>query len=147
MPDDPHEATQRAVPMLSYEDVGAAVGWLCDAFGFKERGDRYTEPDGRVTHAELELDGALVMLGWPGSDYQGPARHAEVCEYARRWSDVPYIVDGVLVYVDDLDGHCERARAAGAHILREPRDEPYGRLYNAADLEGHRWMFMQGPED
>lgn len=137
------EIAQRAVPMLSYEDVGAAAEWLARAFGFRERGERYTEPDGRVTHAELDLDGAQVMLGWPGPDYQGPARHARGCEDAERWSSVPYIVDGVLIYVGDVDAHCERARAEGAVILREPKDEPYGRLYNAADPEGHRWMFMQ----
>jgi uncharacterized glyoxalase superfamily protein PhnB len=134
---------QRAIPFLSYEDVGAAVDWLSEAFGFREQGERYSERDGTVSHAELELDGAVVMLGWPGRDYLGPAKHAEECEQARRWLDVPYIVDGVLVYVDDVDAHCEHARAAGATILREPKDEPYGRLYNAADLEGHRWMFMQ----
>jgi uncharacterized glyoxalase superfamily protein PhnB len=134
---------RRAVPMLSYENVAAAIDWLTEAFGFREEGERYTEADGTVSHAELELDGAVVMLGWPGPDYRGPAKHAAECEQARRWLDVPYIVDGVLVYVDDVDAHCEHARAAGATILREPKDEPYGRLYNAADLEGHRWMFMQ----
>jgi PhnB protein len=134
---------QIITPMLSYEDVGAAVEWLCNAFGFKEAADRYTDDDGRVTHAELELDGAIVMLGWPGPDYRSPASHARSCAEARAWLSVPYIVDGVHVYVDDVDGHCARARAAGATILREPQDEPYGRLYNAADLEGHRWMFMQ----
>jgi uncharacterized glyoxalase superfamily protein PhnB len=145
MADTTHEVTQRAVPFLSYEDVGAAIDWLSRAFGFLERGARYTEPDGTVTHAELELDGAVVMLGWPGPDYQGPAHHAVVCEHARKWSEVPYVVDGVMVYVDDVDGHHQRARAEGATILREPKDEPYGRLYNAADLEGHRWMFMEAP--
>jgi uncharacterized glyoxalase superfamily protein PhnB len=134
---------QRALPMISYENVAAAIDWLTEVFGFRERGERNTEADGTVSHAELELDGAVVMLGWPGLDYRGPAKHAEECEQARRWLDVPYIVDGVLVYVDDVDAHCEHARAAGATILREPKDEPYGRLYNAADLEGHRWMFMQ----
>jgi uncharacterized glyoxalase superfamily protein PhnB len=52
-------------------------------------------------------------------------------------------VNGVHVTVADVNTHCERARAAGATILREPKTEPYGRLYNAADLEGHRWMFME----
>jgi uncharacterized glyoxalase superfamily protein PhnB len=135
--------TQRAVPFLSYEDVGAAVEWLLRAFGFRESGERYTDPDGRATHAEIDLDGATVMLGWPGPDYQSPATHARNCDHARKWLEVPYVVDGVLVYVDDIDAHLERARSAGATILREPKDEPYGRLYNAADLEGHRWMFMQ----
>jgi uncharacterized glyoxalase superfamily protein PhnB len=134
---------QRAVPMVSYEDVGAAIDWLCEAFGFRESGERYTDDEGRVTHAELELGGAEVMLGWPGPDYRSPAHHAAECEQADRWLSVPYIVDGVLVYVDDVDAHCERARAAGATILREPKTEAYGRLYNAADAEGHRWMFME----
>ena len=139
------ERVQRAVPMLSYENVAAAIDWLGTAFGFEERGERYTEPDGTVTHAELELGGARVMLGWPGPDYRSPARHAEECEQAHRWLEVPCIIDGVLVYVADVDAHCERARVAGAKILREPKDEPYGRFYNAADLEGHRWMFMHAP--
>jgi uncharacterized glyoxalase superfamily protein PhnB len=137
--------TQRAVPMVSYEDVGAAIDWLSSAFGFRESGERYADDEGRVTHAELELGGALVMLGWPGPDYRSPRRHAEECEQARRWLEVPYVVDGVLIYVDDVDSHCEQARAAGATILREPKTESYGRLYNAADLEGHRWMFSQAP--
>ena len=136
---------QRAVPMLSYENVAAAIDWLINAFGFQERGERYTEPDGKVTHAELELGGAVVMLGWPGPDYQSPSHHAELCGHARKWLEVPYIVDGVLVYVDDVDRHYEHAKEAGATILREPKDEAYGRLYNAADPEGHRWMFMQAP--
>jgi uncharacterized glyoxalase superfamily protein PhnB len=131
--------------MISYENVAVAVDWLTETFGFRERGERYAEADGTVTHAELELDGAVVMLGWPGPDYRSPSRHATECEQARRWLESPSVVDGVLVYVDDVDAHCERARAAGATILFEPKDEPYGRLYNAADLEGHRWMFMQAP--
>jgi uncharacterized glyoxalase superfamily protein PhnB len=131
--------------MLSYEDVDAAVDWLTNAFGFKERGERYSEPDGRVTHAELELGGAVVMLGWPGPDYRSPGSHADSCEQARRWLQPANVVDGVLVYVDDVDSHYERARAAGATILTEPADETPGRLYKAGDLEGHRWMFMQAP--
>jgi PhnB protein len=131
--------------MISYEDVAGAIDWLTEAFGFRERGDRYAEPDGTVTHAELELEGAVVMLGWPGPEYRSPRGHARECEQARRWLDVPHVVDGVLVYVSDVDAHRDQARAAGAEILTDVRDEPYGRLYNAADLEGHRWMFMQAP--
>ncbi len=135
--------TSQAIPMLSYEDVTGAVEWLTTAFGFREVGERYTDESGRVTHAELELDGALVYLGWPGDGYMSPRHHARECDHARRWSEVPYVVNGVHVTVDDVDAHCARARAAGATILREPATEPYGRLYNASDLEGHHWMFMQ----
>ncbi len=140
------DVRRQAIPMLSYEDVAAAVDWLVRTFGFRETRQRYTDEDGRVTHAELDLGGAQVMLGWPGPDYQSPRHHAEVCEHARKWLSVPYIVDGVHIDVDRLDEHYEHAKAAGARILREPEDQPYGRLYNAEDLEGHRWMFMQAPE-
>ena len=129
--------------MVSYEDVAAAIEWLGDAFGFREEGQRFTDEEDRVTHAQLELDGAVVMIGWPGPDYRSPAHHAQECEQARRWLLSPWVVDGVHVSVDDVDRHFERAKAAGASILRELEDLPFGRLYSAADLEGHRWMFMQ----
>ena len=129
--------------MVAYEDVGAAIDWLGAAFGFLESGERFRDGEGHVTHAELSLDGASVFLGWPGADYRSPNRHAQECEQAARWLDTPWVVDGVYVEVDDVDAHYERAKAAGATIIRELEDLPFGRLYSAADLEGHRWMFMQ----
>jgi len=50
-----------------------------------------------------------------------------------------------MAEVDDTDAHYHRARAAGATILSEPEDQPFGRIYRAEDLEGHRWMFVQAP--
>jgi PhnB protein len=138
---------QRAVPMISYEDVATAVEWLSRAFRFRERGERFTDDDGRVTHAELEPDGATVMIGWPGSDYHSPAPHAAVCEDAERSLSVPWVVDGALVMVDELDAHHARAVTAGAEILRGPERIPIGRLYTASDHEGHRWMFLQPAPD
>ena len=136
--------TQQVVPMLSYEDGAAAIDWLSRVFGFRER-LRLADDGGTITHAELETDGGgVVMLATPTVDYQSPKRHRETCEPARRWSSVPYVVDGVLVYVDDVDAHFEHARGAGALILSDPEDTEYGiRHYRAEDLEGHRWMFAQ----
>jgi uncharacterized glyoxalase superfamily protein PhnB len=128
--------------MLSYEDAGAASDWLCDAFGFRET-LRYEEQDGTVTHVTLELGDGAVMLGNPGPDYRSPKRHAEECEAARKWLEVPYVVDGVHADVDDVDEHFRRAKEAGATILSEVEDTPVGRHYRAADPEGHRWMFAQ----
>jgi uncharacterized glyoxalase superfamily protein PhnB len=130
--------------MIAYEDTAAALEWLAEAFGFRERPEsRYTEPDGRISHAEMELGNGLIMLATPTPDYQSPKHHAEVCDAAREWSKVPYVIDGLLVYVDDIDQHYGRAEAAGATLLSGVEDAPYGRLYRAADTEGHRWMFMQ----
>ena len=39
---------QNAIPMISYEDVGNAAAWLSEAFGFRETGERFTDPDGRI---------------------------------------------------------------------------------------------------
>ena len=72
---------------------------------------------------------------------QGPALHREHCAEAAAWSEVPYVIDGVLVEVDDLDAHFERAKVGGARILSDPEDAGGFRHYRAEDLEGHRWMF------
>ena len=130
--------------MLAYEDAAAAIDWLGEAFGFRESGERYTDDDGVVTHAELELDGAEIMLSTPTPDYRGPKRHAEECEQARRWRDNPWVIDGCFVEVEDVDAHHARAEACGATILRAPEEPGIGfRIYSAEDLEGHRWMFGQ----
>ena len=129
--------------MIGYEDPAAAIEWLSHAFGFEEDGsERYTEPDGRITHAQLSLNGATIMLANPTPEYRSPKSHRQECERAARMLDNPWVVDGNLVYVDDVDAHYERARAAGAKIIRELEDPGIGhRLYSAEDLEGHRWMF------
>ncbi len=129
--------------MLAYADAAAAIDWLTAAFGFREReGERYTDESGVVGHAELELDSASIMLATPNPDYQGPRRHAETCDAARRWLDNPWVIDGVFVEVGDLDAHHAQAVAAGARILRAPEEPGIGfRIYTAEDPEGHRWMF------
>jgi PhnB protein len=134
---------QRVVPMLSYEDVGRAADWIVEAFGFEEI-ERY-EDERTVTHVTLKLGDGTVYLGNPGPAYRGPRRLAETCEAARRMLETPYVVDGVSVEVDDVDGHYERARAAGAKILSELEDNPGigQRQYRVEDIEGHRWMFVQ----
>ena len=132
---------QAVVPMLAYEDGPAALDWLARAFGFVERARMLD--GGRLSHGEMDTGGGLIMLATPSPHYQGPRRHRESCEAARRWSEVPWVVDGVLVYVDDVDAHFQRARAAGATILSEPEGDPPGKRYRAEDLEGHRWMFIE----
>jgi uncharacterized glyoxalase superfamily protein PhnB len=58
------------------------------------------------------------------------------------------VIDGVHVYVEDVDKHFARAKEAGATILSEPSDQPPGdRHYRAEDLEGHRGMFSQHTRD
>ena len=137
-------ATPAVIPMISYEDAAAAIDWLVRAFGFRERTQQRMVEHGRVTHAELEHGAGLVMLASPTPAYQSPRHHRETCAAADKWLKIPWVIDGTLVYVDDIDAHRARAEEAGATMLSEIEDAPYGRLYRAEDLEGHRWMFMQG---
>jgi uncharacterized glyoxalase superfamily protein PhnB len=135
---------QRIVPMIAYEDAAAAIDWLCETFGFTEHGQRYVMEDGTIGHAELQLGDDIVMLATPNLEYQSPKTHRETCEAAARWLDNPYVIDGVHVEVDDVDAHYERARAAGANVLRPPEEPGVGfRIYTVEDPEGHRWMFAQ----
>lgn len=132
---------QKVIPMLAYEDAGRAAEWICRAFGFHEV-QRFANQVGIVTDVVLERDdGATVLVGHPNDAYEGPRKHAARCDMAARWLDRPVIVDGLVVYVDDLEIHHAAAVAAGAHIVSGLETNPLQRQYRVEDLEGHRWMF------
>ncbi len=132
----------RVVPFLNYEDGVAALDWLVRAFGFVER-TRILTADGRLSHGELETPGGGLLMLASTPAYVNSKHLAQGYEPWRRAVDNPWVIDGVLVYVDDLDVHFARAEAEGATILRAPESTEHGRLYSAEDPEGHRWMFMQ----
>jgi len=128
MADDSKLRYAQLTPYLFYEDVSAALEWLATTFGFEER-MRMTEPDGTINHAEMELGDAVVMMGCPGPDYRNPKRLGPPTA-------------GFYVHVEDVDGHYEHARKAGATIQAEIEDKPYGdRVYGVLDPEGHQWWF------
>jgi PhnB protein len=138
-PSDPAKST--VVPMLDYEDGPAAMDWLIQAFGFQEV-VRMVTPEGRLDHGELSTGSGRVMLGSvPG--YESPKHHRQHCERVQAWSATPWVVDGVLVYVEDVAQHYAQAVRSGAGILTEPEGGWPGRRYRVEDLEGHRWMFLE----
>lgn len=123
--------TQNIFPALRYRDAPAAIEWLERAFGF-ERLAVHPGPDGTVAHAELILDGGVVMLGSVKPDAYGARSPREVGE----------ISQSLYVWVADVDAHHARAAAAGAEVFRGPEDTFYGsREYSCRDLEGHVWSF------
>lgn len=132
---NPREGYPRVVPVLTYEDVAAAIGWLSSAFGFREV-LRWTDPAGVVMVAEMESDGGAVMLEASRGGHAGGMRpRSHGCHY-------------VLVLVDGVDEHFQRARQAGARIIAEPEDRPWGlRQYLVEDLDGHRWEFSEHVRD
>jgi uncharacterized glyoxalase superfamily protein PhnB len=115
-------------PTLRARDARGLIRFLTEAFGFEEV-VVYGEGD-QVDHAQLSWPpGGGVMLGSarPGDGDQ--------------WALEPGTF-GAYVVCEDPDALCERARAAGAEILVEPYDQPYGsRDFMARDPEGNRWSF------
>ncbi len=117
------------IPCLVYEDVAGAIAWLCGAFGFSERLRTQPGPDGTIHHAQLAVGlGSMILTsGAPGE--RG-------------------FVRSVVVRVQDIDAHCERARRFGAGILMEPGAKEFGeRQYAAEDLAGNRWVFTESAAD
>ncbi len=136
----------RVSPSVYYEDPRAAIDWLCRAFGFEVR--LMVEGEGgRIEHSELEFGDGMIMVGTAGST--APGKEAWQLAYASPKSIGGKNTQGLAVFVDDVDAHCDRARAAGAVIFREPVTNDYGddywtdRSYGARDPEGHQWFFVQ----
>jgi uncharacterized glyoxalase superfamily protein PhnB len=120
----------QVVPYLLYEDAGAAMDWLAGAFGFTERA-RHTRADGTVQHGELQLDhGGVIMLGCPGADFRGPAALGAPTQL-------------ICVTVSDLEGHRQRAQAAGANVSEISVRAGAAHSYSVDDPEGHRWYFSE----
>lgn len=144
-PAEPQRSTSPdVIPMLDYEDGPAALDWLAAAFGFQEV-ERWLDEQGRLSHGEMLTGNGRIMLATPTLAYESPKHHREHCAQAQAWAETPWVIDGVLVYVDDVEHHYARAKAAGATILTELEPGFPGHRYRAEDLEGHRWMFMQRP--
>jgi len=133
---------QQIIPMLAYENGVEAMEWLCQAFGFAAI-TQWLDDSGRLSHGEIAMGESLIMLASPTPDYQSPRHHRSVCEAAAKWYTVPYIINGVLVYVDDIENHFKTAKENGAVILSEIETGGPGTRYRAEDLEGQRWMFIQ----
>src|SRR5688572_33359636 len=107
---------QTIIPMLAYEDGIAAMDWLCDVFGFSIK-SKMLDENGKLTHGELVLGNGIVMLSSPTNEYQSPKHHRQVCDLAAKWYQVPYIINGILILVDDVEMHYQRAKERGATIL------------------------------
>ena len=133
----------RISPGVYYRDTAAMIDWLCRAFGFEVRlkgmGD-----DGSIVHSELTLADGLIMVG---EELSGDERRFDTDR--RSPIAAGCNTQNLMVYVDDVDAHCEHARAAGAHVVSEPELHDYGaeywadRSYGAIDPEGHLWWFAQ----
>ena len=110
------------IPEVAYPDVAEGAAWLENAFGFQVRI--------RIGNHRVQMrfgNGALVVVERGDDD-------------ARR--------NSILLRVENADAVLSRAIAAGAKVLREPRDYPYGeRQANLEDFAGNRWVLTQSIAD
>ncbi len=109
---------------LVYDDVPAAIEWLCDTFGLAER---WRVGDHR---AQLSFGRCTVAITEPRTS-QALTGHVSL-----------------LVRVSDARAHHDRAVRRGAKIVQALQDFPYGeRQYTAEDLGGHHWCFSESIAD
>ena len=134
---------QTVVPMLAYENGLAALEWLKEAFGFEEKPEMRMLDNGVLVHAELLAGDNLIMLATPSADYESINKHRSHCSQADKWLSVPWVVNGLLVYVEDVEAHYKKAKEKGAEILSAIEEGFPGKRYRCADIEGQRWMFME----
>jgi uncharacterized glyoxalase superfamily protein PhnB len=124
------------IPCLRYRDAPAAIEWLCSTFGFNKQAV-YPNSDGTIAHAQLTFGNGMIMLG-------------SAVEKATEWGKLikqPDQIGGAetqsaYLIVSDADVLYARAKAAGAEIVIDIKDEDYGgRGFSCRDIEGHLWSF------
>ena len=116
-------------PYLIVENAAGLLDFLGRAFGAVER-MRVPMPQGGIGHAEVEIDGAVLML----ADAAPP--------------DFPAGNTLIHLYVEDVDSVYTRAVNAGATVIAEPADQFYGdRVARVGDPSGNQWSIASHIED
>src|SRR5262245_30493269 len=132
IPDGYHTVT----PYLISKDAARAIDFYKKAFGAEEL-MRFTDPSGKVGHAELKFGDSPIMMAdeHPEMGYRGP-------------QSLGGSTVGILLYVTDVDARFRQAISAGAKSLQPVMDKPYGD--RAGTLEaafGHVWTIATQKED
>ncbi|PAU54879.1 glyoxalase [Pseudomonas sp. PIC25] len=122
------------IPCLRYRNAPAAIDWLQRAFGFEAL---MVVPDerGGIAHAQLGFGNGMVMLGSVADSEYGRLM-AQPDETGGAGTQSVYVV------VNSADALYTQAKAAGADVVIELKDEDYGgRGFTCRDPEGHVWSF------
>jgi uncharacterized glyoxalase superfamily protein PhnB len=122
------------IPGMQYRRAPEAIEWVCKVFGFTKHAV-YPGPNDTIHHAELTLHGGMIMLG----------SFSDSTEYLRKFARHPDQMGGaemrsVSLRVENADEVYARAKAAGAEIVFDIEDKPYGgRGFTCRDPEGYMW--------
>lgn len=113
------------IPVLVYADVEDAALWLIKVLGFKMRWKAGTH------RAQLTFDDATIAI-----------------TEGTKVPKTPRMFHSIIIRVDNVDAHYQRALSHGAEIEEPPVDFPYGeRQYTIEDVGGHRWTISQSIAD
>ena len=131
----PRDTAATVIPSFRYADAPAAIEWLCRAFGF-EKHLVVPGANGTIAHAQLVFGNGMIMLGSAGT--HGGGYDALVSTPAEAGTNT----QSAYVIVADADAHYAAAKAAGAEMVLDIEDQPYGgRGYTCRDIEGYVWSF------
>jgi uncharacterized glyoxalase superfamily protein PhnB len=117
-----------------HRDAQSAIEWLCRAFGF-EKHLVVPGEGGTIAHAELSFGNGMIMLGSvKKSEFDRLMKQPD--EIGGAETQTAYVI------VSDADALYARAKAAGAKIVLDIKDEDHGgRGFSCRDLEGRLWNF------
>jgi uncharacterized glyoxalase superfamily protein PhnB len=109
------------------------IDWLQRAFGFTQQAV-YLSGDTTVAHAQLTLNGGMIMLGSVDNDSPIAPFMAQPSETANRSTQSAYLV------VEDCAAVYASAQASGADIVLALETKDYGgQGFTCRDPEGHLW--------
>jgi|SRR5690242_18192861 uncharacterized glyoxalase superfamily protein PhnB len=119
------------LPHVKYQNLEEAMAWLIKAFAFQEY---YRYGDG-PSGGQMWAGKAAIQVRQAATGERSPAQ-------------LGYGTQSLTVFVENVDQHYARAKAAGAKILEEPHETEYGEYqYAAEDLDGHHWLFSRHAND
>jgi PhnB protein len=119
---------QPIMPHLNVAGAALAIDFYVRAFGATEM-MRLPGPDGRLLHAAVQINGAIVMLAdeYPEMEGFGPAH----------WGGTAVTLH---MLVPDVDAAVARAVDAGATLVMPVSDQFWGDRYGMIrDPFGHQW--------
>jgi MerR family transcriptional regulator, thiopeptide resistance regulator len=114
--------------MLVYDDTAAAHDYIVRVFGLTP-GQPQADPAERDVYREVRAGDQVIGLHPSAEGFRSPGALGAATGMT-------------VISVDDADAHYARSVQAGAEIVEEPLDQPYGiREYGARDPEGQLWYF------
>ena len=124
-------------PYLVMNNCSEAIEFYKRVFGAKELFRTASPEEGKIDHAELEIDASRIMLA-----------DAHTNSSVKSPSVLGGTTVSLVIYVEDVDQVFNKAISAGAREDDPIKDKPYGdRSGTIIDPFGHRWTITTHMRD